>query len=173
MSQVYAICTIDGVIRLTEAKPADGQFGLAVGDFAVLSDMIWDTADLQKWPTEQECAQLRVPGTAPDAEGRSNLQAIAAYLQQLKGLEATATVIEFEDNGQDFLRWTVNTWGVVVDCWPGFQKAIWCGLEVTNLGGLKPGDQVHYFKDGHTGTIRHLVEAVRSENLPGFRALGA
>ena len=171
MGQVYAICTIDGLIRLTEAQPADGQFGLAVGDFAVLSDVIWDTADLQKWPTEQECAQLRVPGTEATGEGRGNLQAIAAYIQRLKGLERSGMLIEFEDQGQDFLTWTLNAQGVVVDCKP-LQGRVWCGLEVINQRALQPGAKVEYFKDGHSGMIRYPVKAVRAEQLGGFRALG-
>lgn len=37
--------------------------------------------------------------------------------------------IHFEDNGQDFLWWTLNKEGLVVDCGP-FQKSIWEGCKV-------------------------------------------
>ena len=62
------------------------------------------------------------------------------------------TVIHFEDHGQDFLTWEVNSEGVVVDCQP-FQAFAWCGRKVSNLhelavgtqvklDGIKPGDYV-------------------------------
>lgn len=171
MTLAYAICTIDGAIRLTETPPADGQFGLAVGDSVVLSEVIWETATLETAAVQGGRAQLRVPGAGDAAEGRSNLQAIAAYIQRLKDLESTTTFIEFEDNGQDFLRWTVDRNGVVIGSWP-FQKRIWVGLEITNLVDLKPGRKVKYCKAGRTGTIVHPVKSVSQGNTTVFRAMG-
>lgn len=171
MSQVYAICTIDGAIRLTEIPPADGQFGLAVGDSLVLSGVIWETATFEMPAVPDGRAQLRVPGAEDAAEGRSNLQAIAAYIQRLKELESAATLIEFEDHGQDFLRWSVDRNGLVTGSWP-FQKRVWVGLKVTNLIDLKPGCKVEYFNQGRRGAIVHPVKSVSQGITTVFRAMG-
>ncbi len=47
--------------------------------------------------------------------------------------------IEFEDKGQDFLYWQVNSDGLVVQCNP-FQNEIWKGTYV-NLKELKIGKE--------------------------------
>lgn len=171
MSQVYAICTVDGVIRLTEAKPADGQFGLAVGDMTVLSDVIWDTAVLERL-SGVGSSQLRVPGTESAQDGRGNLEAIAVYIQRLKALESQATVIDFEDDGQGFQQWTVNHHGMVIDSQPN-QANAWAGVYVLNISTLQVGGQVEYEHGGHTGALRPRVKALQTGAPHGFRAMGA
>ena len=69
------------------------------------------------------------------------------------------TLIQFKDNGQDFLRWAVDESGVVIDCWP-FQADVWKGLKVTNLAKLKVGGVVEYNHHGRSGCISHLVTGV-------------
>lgn len=68
-------------------------------------------------------------------------------------------LIYFKDNGQDFLRWTVDESGTVVDCHP-FQADIWKGLKITNLAKLKAGGCVEYNHHGRHGCISHLVAGV-------------
>ena len=51
------------------------------------------------------------------------------------------TIIEFEDKGQDFLRWELNEEGVVIDCIP-FQGSIWCGKYVFQHEYLYAGHKV-------------------------------
>jgi hypothetical protein len=59
------------------------------------------------------------------------------------------TVIHFEDRGQDFLTWTLDEKGWVVDCQP-FQKSIWKGGLVKNFKELELGSTVEYItKDGY------------------------
>lgn len=69
------------------------------------------------------------------------------------------TLIEFKDNGQDFLVWSVDEAGVVQRSEP-FQTDIWRGLEVKNLKILKAGGVVEYFHHGRHAVISHLVKAV-------------
>jgi len=51
--------------------------------------------------------------------------------------------IEFEDHGQDFLTWTINRLGRVVDCQP-FQASVWVGGYVMNHEELAVGGHVVY-----------------------------
>lgn len=53
----------------------------------------------------------------------------------------TFTEVEFEDRGQDFIRWTVAGDGTVYDCQPS-QSWVWCGGCVANH--LKIGGNVEY-----------------------------
>lgn len=69
------------------------------------------------------------------------------------------TLIEFKDNGQDFLVWIVDESGVVLRSEP-FQTDIWRGLEVKNLKMLKAGGLVEYLHHGRHAVISHLVKAV-------------
>ena len=50
--------------------------------------------------------------------------------------------IEFEDLGQDFLVWTLNENGVVIECKP-FQAWLWKGRQVVDYASLKRGHVVH------------------------------
>lgn len=60
--------------------------------------------------------------------------------------------IEFEDHGQDFLTWIIDTEKQkVIDCWP-FQAAIWVGSEVTQTD-FEKGGLVNFTKDFTEETI--------------------
>lgn len=52
-------------------------------------------------------------------------------------------IIEFEDDGQDFLKWELDSEDRVVDCTP-FQGSIWCGKYVFCPKSLYPGMRVEY-----------------------------
>lgn len=47
-------------------------------------------------------------------------------------------VVDLEDQGQDFTRWTLDETGLVVDCQPS-QAWLWCGSRVPNHAALAPG----------------------------------
>ncbi len=81
MSKVYATCTIGGLIRFTEETPGEGQFALAVGELEVVRQVIRATAAPTSAP--ERAIAWRVPGADDNAEARSNLGAIARYIQQL------------------------------------------------------------------------------------------
>lgn len=70
--------------------------------------------------------------------------------------------IHFEDHGQDFLRWTVDGLGRVIDCQP-FQGHVWIGLIVVNIKDLAKGDKVHYYhpsKPKELRTINYVVKGL-------------
>lgn len=69
------------------------------------------------------------------------------------------TLIEFTDNGQDFLYWTVDEAGKVIKSRP-FQSDVWRGLQVKNLSALKRGAVVEFSHHGRHGCISHLVKYV-------------
>ncbi len=71
----------------------------------------------------------------------------------------STSIVEFADNGQDFLHWVVNAEGVVIDSRP-FQADVWRGLKVTNLAQLKAGGVIEYRHHGRAGCISHLVRSV-------------
>jgi hypothetical protein len=56
---------------------------------------------------------------------------------QLKEMKIT---IEFEDHGQDFLKWVIVK-GKVIACGP-FQEDLWCGSRVIMDFPLMPGQKV-------------------------------
>lgn len=51
-------------------------------------------------------------------------------------------IIEFEDNGQDFLRWKLDSEGKVIECTP-FQSSAWVGKYVLQAEYLSKGDHVY------------------------------
>jgi len=68
------------------------------------------------------------------------------------------TMIVFADHGQDFLRWTVNEHGVVIDSQP-FQASVWRGMEVPNVADLKEGDIVELIvRDPGKPTLRSNIK---------------
>lgn len=69
------------------------------------------------------------------------------------------TLIAFEDHGQDFLYWTVDETGKVVDCQP-FQAFLWCLATVTNLEQLKPGKIVEITLHGEPNSTRYPVTRI-------------
>lgn len=82
MGKYYAVCNIAGLIRLTDEQPGDGQFALAVGDFSVLVEEIHQTA-VPHYETTEKPGRFRVPETLDGADPRTNLAAIAYYIQVL------------------------------------------------------------------------------------------
>ncbi|SED35341.1 hypothetical protein [Pseudomonas anguilliseptica] len=81
MAKTYAVCQIDGLIKLVEQPPAEGHFALAVGDLAVVRQVVRETAE----PTAAPRGTLahQVPGIDPAAADRENLGTIARYIQTL------------------------------------------------------------------------------------------
>ena len=73
--------------------------------------------------------------------------------------------VEFEDKGQDFLRWTIKD-GVVVACEP-FQKELWKGTKVHSTMMIKPGDTLVITVPGRGNsllpkrTLNYKVEVVK------------
>lgn len=51
--------------------------------------------------------------------------------------------IRFEDHGQDFLEWDIDSKGIVVDSRP-FQAFVWCGGKVTNHARLQIGGKAKF-----------------------------
>lgn len=72
-----------------------------------------------------------------------------------------ATVIHFEDHGQDFLRWTLDAKGMVIDSQP-FQASIWAGLFVVERK-LKAGMRISIVM--LTGTRRVNYPLARVQKL--------
>ena len=72
--------------------------------------------------------------------------------------------IHFEDNGQDFLSWIIDSNGTVIESNP-FQTSIWAGNKVIAPDKLEPGDRVHYISrwTGKAQMIRYQITAI--ENL--------
>lgn len=81
MSRTYAVCQIDGLIKLVEQPPTEGHFALAVGDLALVRQVIRDTAEPAAAP--RGTLAHKVPGIAPGAAERENLSTIARYIQTL------------------------------------------------------------------------------------------
>lgn len=81
MSKTYAVCQIDGLIMLVEQPPAEGHFALAVGELAVVRQVIRDTAEPAVAPRGK--LAHKVPGIAPGAADRESLGSIARYIQTL------------------------------------------------------------------------------------------
>lgn len=73
------------------------------------------------------------------------------------------TVIHFEDEGQDFLKWTIDPKGKLIGCEP-FQFSIWSKYLVTNKR-FKVGGFVHTIgTDWKPLTIKYPIEKV--EKVP-------
>lgn len=67
--------------------------------------------------------------------------------------------IEFEDHGQDFLRFDLNAANVVVGCTP-FQASVWCEAVVLNPD-VGVGEHVRITtKRGITLKLRYPVSAI-------------
>jgi hypothetical protein len=54
-------------------------------------------------------------------------------------------IIEFEDHGQDFLRWEIDSLGKIINCWP-CQASIWCKYIVMNVRSLEVGGMARICK---------------------------
>lgn len=66
------------------------------------------------------------------------------------------TEIEFEDRGQDFIRWTVAGDGTVYDCQP-CQSWVWCGGSVLNLDALRVGGLVKFASYQDSITVAYRI----------------
>lgn len=64
--------------------------------------------------------------------------------------------IHFEDQGQDFMFWVINSDGKVIQCEP-FQHDVWFETEVINPSDLTTGDCVRTF-DGLI--IKYPIESI-------------
>ncbi|GKT19760.1 hypothetical protein AVHY2522_23665 [Acidovorax sp. SUPP2522] len=62
----------------------------------------------------------------------------SAVHRRIRHLDRVATVVAFEDHGQDFLRWELDANGTVIGCEP-FQASIWCGNVVIDHEKLVVG----------------------------------
>jgi hypothetical protein len=60
----------------------------------------------------------------------------------------TKYIIEFEDFGQDFLRWYINEDGYVIDSQP-FQRWVWVG-KFTIPQTAKVGEKLAIWNDGES-----------------------
>jgi len=90
-----------------------------------------------------------------------------AVHRRIRHLNRVATVLTFEDHGQDFLRWELDAKGTVIGCEP-FQASIWCGNVVTDHGKLVVGETLRYKSPGDassTDSIRYPL--VRIERKGG------
>jgi len=70
-------------------------------------------------------------------------------------------IIHFEDKGQDFLTWTLNEAGEVIDCQP-HQKWIWNGAKVCDHHLVKEGDNI-IFLDKFNEPRTMLYKVVKIE----------
>lgn len=88
----------------------------------------------------------------------------AAVKRRLRYLDKVAAILEFEDHGQDFLRWELDAKGNVIGCEP-FQASQWVGGMVLGFRELKVGDAPVFArsdKDGRFsgGHMRYPLEKV-------------
>lgn len=72
-------------------------------------------------------------------------------------------LLTFDDQGQDFLRWTLNERGVVIECAP-FQNWVWRGARVLDFENLAEGDTVNIAHNGKVLTIKYPLIGVYSWN---------
>lgn len=81
-----------------------------------------------------------------------NLQKTVATAVQrrLRYLDKVAAILEFEDHGQDFLRWELDAKGRVIGCGP-FQAFAWVGCQVLVFEKLKAGDILFYERRSKSG----------------------
>jgi hypothetical protein len=93
-------------------------------------------------------------------------QALAAADYATIGKGTVYTTVEFEDHGQDFLRWDIEeATGLVFDSQP-FQGGVWCGCLV-NMKALAVGERLFYVRDnGRVMSIKYpLVSIVSGQVL--------
>lgn len=70
--------------------------------------------------------------------------------------------IHFEDHGQDFLEWTLDEEGFVIDCTPA-QGSFWCMSGVNDHENLKVGDHVTIINERWDDelTINYPIERIQ------------
>lgn len=70
--------------------------------------------------------------------------------------------IYFEDHGQDFLWWTIDRDGFVIDCGP-FQASVWVGSQVLQPYNLKVGGEVDFnTKRGSLLTLKYKIKKIEA-----------
>lgn len=72
------------------------------------------------------------------------------------------TIIELEDNGQDFLELITDHKGVIIDAKP-FQKEIWAGGIIPIEFMLVVGEELPIHKPPHFnyGFLKHKVKSIK------------
>lgn len=91
-------------------------------------------------------------------QGRVRAESMASRLSDeaiAKNASRPTHRIHLEDRGQDFLRWDIDQYGVVVECQP-FQAWVWNGTKVTNFESLGPGDILQIIdREGRETTLNY------------------
>jgi hypothetical protein len=72
-------------------------------------------------------------------------------------MAAAVKTVHFEDHGQDFLEWDVDTQNKVVACRP-YQSSVWVGKRL--VAAPKKGGKCAYMHDGELHTIKYTVTKV-------------
>ena len=72
------------------------------------------------------------------------------------------TIIELEDNGQDFLELITDQKGIIIDAKP-FQKEIWAGGIIPIETMLIVGEELPLHKPPHFnyGFLKHKVKSIK------------
>lgn len=85
---------------------------------------------LKRAPGVSHCAALNM--VAAEA-GFDNWQAVVHENNEYRDsiLATGSATVNFEDHGQDFLRWHIKA-SRIVGCEP-FQASVWCGVEVISI----------------------------------------
>lgn len=79
------------------------------------------------------------------------------------------TVIKFQDFGQDFLEWTINEKGDIIDCTP-FQYGVWSRYRVINKSELKPDTHVKIMDaKQNVITIKYPIVRVTEKEVKRIR----
>lgn len=109
-----------------------------------------DRVQAVKYFNRAQCeAALKVNGLQKTVE--------AAVQRRLRHYAKVAITITFEDHGQDFLEWDLDTNGKVIECRP-FQASLWCGRLVVNNAELRKRSKV-ILDNGNN--IRYPLENVQ------------
>jgi len=74
------------------------------------------------------------------------------------------TIIELEDNGQDFLELVTNHAGIIIDAKP-FQKDVWEGgiIPISDLEMCVVGEPLPIHKPPHInfGFLKHNIKSIK------------
>ncbi|MFT4191665.1 MAG: hypothetical protein QM617_09115 [Comamonas sp.] len=82
-----------------------------------------------------------------------------AMLQALAPRGKAVKTIHFQDHGQDFLEWDLDSVGHVVGCRP-FQADVWMRHTVFNFADLAPGSYAEITVDGKQTPIKYPIVKV-------------
>lgn len=72
-------------------------------------------------------------------------------------------IIEFEDHGQDFLKWEIDEAAIVIDSKP-FQFGIWGGCQVLNKDELEVDGYVELKTPCGKIQIKYPINALKKES---------